>query len=160
MAEDKNEDIDKDKEVRKELKEISEKMASLEYTMGEISKPYGDMLQYMDRLKTITEGYFRIIDLYRAHGRVSPDLLLPEVKDPISREIINILFEKPELNISQIADILKERKGSASRKTVREKLAFLEEISAIEVIQDRKTRKFRISEEMSERWLKVLGLME
>ena len=125
----KKDEQDKTDEIREELKDISEKMASLESTMGDISKPYGEFAEHMTSLRKITEGYFRIIDLYRTHGRISPDLLLPEVKDGITKEIVNILFEKPELNISQIADILKERRGSASRKTVREKLSF--SISAI-----------------------------
>ncbi|MCK5038498.1 MAG: transcriptional regulator [Thermoplasmata archaeon] len=154
----KKEKEDGNKNIREELKDISEKMASLESTMGDISKPYGEFAEHMASLRKITEGYFRIIDLYRTHGRISPDLLLPEVKDGITKEIVNILFEKPELNISQIADILKERRGSASRKTVREKLNFLVEVGAVEILDDKKTKRYVITQELADRWLKILGL--
>ncbi len=149
-----------DEDIKKQLREMNEKMSSLEYSVGEITRPYADMLQHMDRIRTITEGYFRIIDLYRTHGRISPDLLLPEVKDPIMQEIVNILFEKPELNISQIADILKDKRGSASRKTVREKLTHLVDIGAIEVLDDKKVKRYAVSEALQERWLKILGLTQ
>ena len=148
----------KEEDIREELREISGKMASLENTMGEISKPYGEFAEHMASLRKITEGYFRIIDLYRNHGRISPDLLLPEVKDSISKEIINILFEKPELNISQIAEILKEKRGSASRKTIREKLTFLVDVGAVEILDDKKTKRYAITQELADRWLKILGL--
>ena len=154
----KKEKEDGNKNIREELKDISEKMASLENTMGDISKPYGEFAEHMASLRKITEGYFRIIDLYRTHGRISPDLLLPEVKDGITKEIVNILFEKPELNISQIADILKERRGSASRKTVREKLTFLVDVGAVEILDDKKTKRYVITQELADRWLKILGL--
>lgn len=144
--------------IREELRDISEKMASLENTMSDISKPYGEFAEHMSSLRKITEGYFRIIDLYRKHGHISPDLLLPEIKDGITKEIVNILFEKPELNISQIADLLKERRGSASRKTVREKLNFLVEVGAVEILDDKKTKRYAITQELADRWLKILGL--
>ena len=149
---------DDNENIREELKDISEKMASLENTMGDISKPYGEFAEHMASLRKITKGYFRIIDLYRKHGHISPDLLLPEVKDGITKEIVNILFEKPELNISQIADILKERRGSASRKTVREKLNFLVDVGAVEILDDKKTKRYAITQELADRWLKILGL--
>lgn len=154
----KEKDASGDEELKQQLKEMNEKMSNLEYALGEITRPYGNLMENMERLRSITEGYFRIIDLYRKHGKVSPDLLLPEVKDPISREIVNILFEKPDLNVSQIAEILKERRGTASRKTVRDKLAFLEEIGAIIVLDDKKIKRYAVSDDMQERWLKVLGL--
>ena len=154
----KKEKEDGNKNIREELKDISEKMASLENTMGDISKPYGEFAEHMASLRKITEGYFRIIDLYRTHGRISPDLLLPEVKDGITKEIVNILFEKPELNISQIADILKERRGSASRQPVREKLNFLVDVGAVEILDDKKTKRYAITQELADRWLKILGL--
>ncbi len=154
----KKDEKDNTDDIREELKDISDKMASLENTMGDISKPYGEFAEHMGRLRNITEGYFRIIDLYRRHGHISPDLLLPELKDSISKEIINILFEKPEQNISQIAELLKERRGSASRKTVREKLAFLVDVGAVEVLDDKKTKRYAITQELADRWLKILGL--
>ena len=87
-------------------------------------------------------------------------MLVPTVKDPIAQDILVILFEKKELNVSQIAENLREKRGTASRKTVRDKLVELEEANAIEILDDKKVKKYKVSDELVEKWLKLLGVMK
>ena len=150
---------DKEEEQKEEIKELSAKIDRLEGMIAEMAQPYKETREYMARFNEMASGYLKIISLYQKHGKVSPEMLVPTVKDPIAKEILVILFEKKELNVSQIAEQLRERRGSASRKTVRDKLKELEEADAIEVIEGRKVKKYKVSDELVEKWLKLLGVM-
>jgi DNA-binding transcriptional ArsR family regulator len=150
----------KEEEQAKEIKELHDKIDRLEVMISEFKQPFSEAQSYMNRFNEMASGYLKIIGLYQQHGKVSPEMLVPTVKDPIAQDILVILFEKKELNVSQIADQLKEKRGSASRKTVRDKLAILEDANAIEVIDDKKVKKYKVSEELVENWLKLLGVMK
>jgi DNA-binding transcriptional ArsR family regulator len=151
---------DKEEEQKKEIAELSEKIDNLESMIADMYQPYQEAMGYMAKFNEMASGYMKIIGLYQKHGKVSPEMLVPTVKDPIAQEILVILFEKKELNVSQIAEQLRERRGSASRKTVRDKLAELEEAGAIEIIDEKKVRKYKVSDELVEQWLKLLGVMK
>jgi hypothetical protein len=147
---------------KKEIKELSQKIDKLEGMISEMSKPYQEAIQYLGKFNEMASGYMKIIGLYQKYGKVSPEMLVPTVKDPIAQEILVILFEKKALNVSQIADNLREKRGSASRKTVRDKLAELIEANAIEVVEeeDKSIKKYKVSDELVEKWLKLLGVMK
>jgi DNA-binding transcriptional ArsR family regulator len=147
-----------EEDLRKEIKELSEKMERLEKTLKEISTPYSQVVGYMERFQEISKGYFKLLELYERHGAVSPEVLLPGLKDPISVEIIKILFDAKERNISEMTRDLKRRRGSASRRIVRERLQILEEKGAIECVSTGKSKKYRISQEMLNKWSQVLAL--
>ena len=150
---------DKEEEQKEEIKALPAKIDRLEGMISEMAQPYRETREYMARFNEMASGYLKIISLYQKHGKVSPEMPVPTVKDPIAKEILVILFEKKELNVSQIAEQLRERRGSASRKTVRDKLKELEEAGAIEVIEGRKVKKYKVSDELVEKWLKLLGVM-
>lgn len=150
---------DEEKEdIRKEIKELSEKIDKLEETLSKISKPYSDIVGYMGQFQSVSRGYFRLLDLYEKHGSLSPEIIIPELKDPISKEIVVVLFTKKEQNISQITEKLKKRRGTASRRTVREKLQSLLEDNIVVCEEGSKTKKYSISDEVVEKWSQVLGL--
>lgn len=150
---------DEEKEdIRKEIKELSEKIDKLEETLSKISKPYTDIVGYMSQFQSVSRGYFRLLDLYEKHGSLSPEIIIPELKDPISKEIVVVLFTKKEQNISQITEELKKRRGTASRRTVREKLQSLLEDNIVVCKEGSKTKKYSISDEVVEKWSQVLGL--
>ena len=110
----------KDKEdLRKEVKELNFRIGELEQIISELKEP-------LRQMHNAAKGYYKFIDLFMKYGGVSPDKIVPGIKDPISKEIINILFEKNGQNISQVTEVLRVRRGSASRRIVREKLAILE----------------------------------
>lgn len=150
-----NTEKDKDKEIQR----LSTKIDNLEGMISEMAKPYQETMAMMAKFNEMASGYLKIINLYQQHGKVSPEMLVPSVKDPIAQEILVILFEKKELNVSQIAENLKEKRGTSSRKTVRDKLIELEQANAIEVIDDKKVKKYKVSDELVEKWLKLLGVM-
>jgi len=151
---------DKEEEQKKEIEVLSEKIDNLETMIVDMYQPYQEAMGYMAKFNELASGYMKIIGLYQKHGKVSPEMLVPTVKDPIAQEILVILFEKKELNVSQIAEQLKEKRGSASRKTVRDKLVILEDANAIEVLDDKKVKKYKVSDELVEQWLKLLGVMK
>ncbi len=153
---DKEKETDKDKEIAR----LSNKIDNLEGMISDMAKPYQEAMGLMAKFNEMASGYLKIINLYQQHGKVSPEMLVPTVKDPIAQDILVILFEKKELNVSQIAEILKEKRGTSSRKTVRDKLKELEEAKAIEVVGDRKVKKYKVSDELVEKWLKLLGVMK
>lgn len=150
---------DEEKEdIRKEIKELSEKIDRLEETLSRISRPYSEFTDYLNQFQSISKGYFRLLDLYDKHGSLSPEIIIPDLKDPISKEIVVILFSKKEQNISQIAEELKKRRGTASRKTVRERLNTLVEKNIVVCDEGSKTKKYSISGEVVEKWSQMLGL--
>lgn len=151
---------EKEEEQAREIAELHKKIDRLEEMITEFRQPFRDAQGYMSKFNEMASGYLKIIGLYQQHGKVSPEMLVPTVKDPIAQDILVILFEKKELNVSQIADQLKEKRGSASRKTVRDKLAILEDARAIEVVDDKKVKKYKVSDELVEKWLKLLGVMK
>ncbi len=144
--------------MRKDIRELSEKMEKLEETIREMSAPYSQALGYIERFQDISKGYFRLLELYERYGAISPEVLLPGLKDPISIEIIKILFDAKERNISEITRELKNRRGTASRRIVRERLQILEEKGAVESASAGKSRKYRISQRLLDKWSQVLLL--
>ena len=150
---------DEDKEdIRKEIKDLSEKIDKLEETLTKISQPYSEIVGYISQFQSISKGYFRLLDLYDKHGSLSPEVIIPDLKDPISKEIVVILFSKKEQNISQITEELKKRRGTASRRIVRERLNTLLEKNIVVCDEGSKTKKYSISMEVVEKWSQVLGL--
>ncbi|MCK4948652.1 MAG: hypothetical protein KAS60_00985 [Thermoplasmata archaeon] len=144
--------------MRKDIRELSEKMEKLEETIREMSAPYSQALGYIEKFQNISKGYFRLLELYERHGAISPEVLLPGLKDPISIEIIKILFDAKERNISELTRELKNRRGTASRRIVRERLHILEKKGAVESASAGKSRKHRISQRLLDKWSQVLAL--
>ncbi|HEY4705572.1 MAG TPA: transcriptional regulator, partial [Thermoplasmata archaeon] len=88
----------------------------------------------------------------------SPELAVPGVKDDISRHIVAALMDRGDRNISQITDAVKGRRGTASRRIVRERLADLEREGIVIATPGVRSRTFRVSDEVRARWSQVLGL--
>jgi len=147
-----------EEDIQEQIKSLSEKMGSLEESMRMVVTPYSQLLEYLEKFQKISSSYFRLIDLYQRYGEISPDLLMPGVKDAISREIVKILFERDGQNISQITDRLKDRRGTASRRTVREKLKTLKERGVVNEKGSPKSKEFWLSEEYVRKWTDLIGL--
>lgn len=114
--------------------------------------------EYLQYVRHILASYMRLINIYMEHGKISPSIIFPEVKDSISREIIEILFSYGKLNTSQIAEELRKTRGSASRRIVREKLAQLMENGIVECEEKKNEKLYSVSEYAIKKWLKVLGI--
>lgn len=147
-----------EKDVRKEIQDLREQMEALSAAFDRIAKPYGQLFDYLERFQGIASSYFRVLDLYQKFGSVSPEIVIPGLKDPISKEIVKALFEKGDRNISQITEAVKARRGTASRRIVREKLESLIAQGTVVAEGEGKIRTFRVAAGVVEKWSQVLGL--
>jgi DNA-binding transcriptional ArsR family regulator len=145
---------DKDRKIE----ELAERIAELEASIRLITKPYADLVEQMDRVQGIVGRYFGLLDIYQTHGGISIDVIIPQVKDPISKEIVRILLDHPQLNISQLADELKKRLGSSSRRIVRAKLLVLIEEGIVVDDLENKVKTYSVSSALIKKWSQVLGL--
>ncbi len=145
---------DKDRKIE----ELAERIAELEASIRLITKPYADLVEQMDRVQGIVSRYFGLLDIYQTHGGISIDVIIPQVKDPISKEIVRILLDHPQLNISQLADELKKRLGSSSRRIVRAKLLVLIEEGIVVDDLENKVKTYSVSSALIKKWSQVLGL--
>jgi DNA-binding transcriptional ArsR family regulator len=146
----------KDKDRR--IEELSERIASLESSLREVTRPYSQLVEQLGQFQGIVQKYFRLLDLYQRHGVIAVDVILPELKDPMSREIMRILMDRPGLNISQISEELRTRTGSSSRRIVRERLEEMVRQDLLTEEKGSKAKTFTVSARVVEKWSEVLGL--
>jgi hypothetical protein len=145
-------------DLQDDVRELRKQMEALREALAKVAEPYREIVGYMEQLQTISRGYFRLLDLYAKHGAVSPDLVVPGLKDDISKAIVAALFEKSDRNISQIADAVKAKRGTASRRIVRNRLQTLVRDHVIVASGGSRGHTYRISEEVADKWSQVLGL--
>ncbi len=149
-----------DEEVQDQLKALAKKIESLEASLSRVAAPYGELLEYLERFQSISRGYFRLLEMYEKYGAISPELVIPGLKDPMSRDIVRVLFDGKPRNISEITRAVKGLRGTASRRIVREKLEALEADGAVVARQTGKSRVFTVSEAVTKKWSEVLGLLK
>lgn len=147
-----------DEDLRKEIQDLRDQMEALNAALDRISKPYGQLFDYLDRFQGIARSYFRVLDLYQKFGSVSPEIVVPGLKDPISKEVVKALFEKGDRNVSQVTEAVKARRGTASRRIVREKLEALVRDGVVVESGEGKIRTFSVAPAVVEKWSQVLGL--
>ena len=143
--------------------DISKKLADLEDAVGRIKGGYAELGQYMEVLREISSRYFRLMDMYTKHGKISVDLAAPEIKDAISKDIVRLLLDRADndregSNLSEITRELKNIRGTASRRIVREKVADLERKGFVNKTQKGKTSYYAISDSLVEKWYSLLGM--
>lgn len=157
MAED--EEDAENEALREEIHELGEKVSELEEALRAATRPISDLMSQLEGMNRLAGNYFRLLELYHKKGSISPEAVVPEVKDPISIEVIKVLFEQSDLNVSELTDRLRDRRGSASRTIVRERLQQLLD-GGIVVARDgpNGVTRYAISEEVSDRWYRMLGL--
>jgi len=103
------------KDLADEVKELNKRIAELEKMISVLVQP-------LQRVQTTTSNYLKVVQLLLEHGGLTPDLILPEVKDPISKEIVRVLLDRSEQNVSQITERVRSKRGTASRSIIREKI--------------------------------------
>ena len=103
------------KDLAKEIKDLNKRIAELE-------KMISLMIQPIQKVQNTKTNYVKIIKLLLENGGLTPDLILPDVKDPISKEIVRVLLDKSNQNISQITELVRNKRGTASRRIIREKI--------------------------------------
>lgn len=139
------------KDVTNEIKELSKRISELETMLAALLKPLSDA-------RKTTERYLRLAGLLLDHGGLTPDVILPELKDPISKDIVRVLLERPDQNVSQITDLVKARRGTASRRIIRHKLQLLEQQHIIQRQQKGNRTVYTLTAEVIRKWTQLLGL--
>jgi DNA-binding transcriptional ArsR family regulator len=147
-----------EEEQGKRIEELTQRIEELEESIRQVAQPYSELVRQLAMFQETVQKYFRLMDLYQKHGVVSIDTILPQLKDPISKEIMRILLDKPGLNISEITEELRARRGSSSRRIVRDRLGELLADKLVVERADRKEKTYEISEEVVRKWSQVLGL--
>src|SRR2546428_563250 len=146
-------------DLEKEIRELRSQIEALRSALSDVTRPYTELMAYVGRLQDVSRGYFRILDLYAKYGKVSPDLVIPGLKDDISRHIVVALFDRPDRNISQITEAVKRKRGTASRRIVRERLEDLERQGIVVATPGSRTRTVRVAAEVAVEGPQRRGLM-
>jgi DNA-binding transcriptional ArsR family regulator/uncharacterized coiled-coil protein SlyX len=154
------EEEDGEKEaLQEDIQELSTRVAELEEVLSEATRPIGDLWSQLEAMKSMAGNYFRLLELYQRDGKISPEAVLPELKDPISIEIVRVLFDQGDLNVSELTERLRARRGSASRTSVRERLIGMAEEGIVVVEAGPKgVSHYSISEGVMDKWFRLLGL--
>lgn len=147
----------KDHELDK-IEELTQRIKQLEETLSEIIQPYRELVDRLSHFQNLVTQYFQLLNIYRKFGMISIDVILPEVKDEISKEILRILAEKQGLNVSQITAELRMRRGTASRRIVSGRLQTLISRGYVTEKSERRQKRYEISDEVIKKWSQVLGL--
>ena len=139
------------KDVSSEIKELTKRISELETMLATLLKPLSDA-------RKTTESYLRLAGLLLDHGGLTPEVILPQLKDPISKDIVRVLLERSEQNVSQITDLVKSRRGRASRRIIRAKLTDLEQKNIIQRQQRGSRNVYTLTPAVVKKWTQLLGL--
>jgi hypothetical protein len=142
----------------KKIDELTHKVDQLETALREVARPYSELVAQLSQFQDTVQKYFRLMDLYQRYGTISIETILPEVKDPISKEIVKVLLDKPGLNISEITEQLRDRRGTSSRRIVRDRLNELVGQNVLLEKAGPKEKVYEITETVMRKWSQVLGL--
>jgi DNA-binding transcriptional ArsR family regulator len=139
------------KDLATEIKELNKRINELETMLSALIKPLNDA-------RKTTQNYIKLAGLLLDHGGLTPDLILPDLKDAISRDIVRVLLERNEQNISQITELVKSKRGTASRRIIREKLQELEIKNIVQKHQKGSRYVYSLTTEVIKKWTELLGL--
>ena len=138
------------KNLTEEVKELNKRISELEKMLSTIITPIQDV-------RKVTQNYMRLIGILIDRGGLTPEMTLPELKDSISKDIVRSLLERPNQNISQIEELVRNKRGTASRRIIREKLHYLEEKNIIQKHLKRSLYLYSLNESVIKKWSQLLG---
>lgn len=139
-------------------KDLTEEIKKLNKHISELEKMLSILAQPFKKIQETTSNYLRMIQLSLEHGGLTPDLILPEVKDPISKEIVRVLLERKDQNISQITELVRNKRGTASRRIIRDKINGLTEKNIIQKKQKGSVYVYSLSQVVINKWSQLLGI--
>jgi len=116
-----------------------------------------EMINPLREVSRSTRNYLKITSLILEHGGLTPDMILPDLKDQISREIVRVLLERQNQNISEITDLVRIKRGTASRRIIRERLKQLEEKNIVKKQMKGKIYVYTLTDKVIKKWSKMLG---
>ena len=138
------------KDLEKEVKKLNKRISELEKMLLQVINP-------LRQVSNTTQKYLKITSLVLEHGGLTPDMILPEIKDYISQQIVRALIDKKEQNISQITELVRSKRGTASRRIIRERLKELEENKIVKKQQKGSIYVYSLTDKVIKKWSQMLG---
>ena len=136
--------------LEQEVKELNKRISELEKMLSVLIEP-------LRQVSRTTRNYMRITGLLLDQGGITPDMILPEVKDTISIEIVRVLLDRSDQNISQITDLVRSKRGTASRRIIRERIKDLEEKGIVKKSMKGSRYVYGLTEKVIKKWSKMIG---
>ena len=144
-------------ELREEIESLKSQLNVMEGMLHTIMDMHKNVLKKVSTDSDIEKRYLRMLSLYKRYGRISPSLLT-EIDDPISESIVEVLLNKETANRTQITERVREKRGSSSRHTVRNRLKKLEEKRVVTKTEEGHGKVYKLTNQILEKWAKVLGI--
>ena len=138
-------------------KDLSKEIEELNKRLNELEKMISVLIGPLQNVEKVTRNYLRIAGLLLDNGGLTPDTLIPQIKDNISREIVRVLINKSDSNISQITEMVRSKRGTASRRIIRERIQELVKKNIIQKKQKGSRVVYSLTDEVIKKWSKILG---
>jgi len=138
-------------------KDLSEEVKKLNKRIEELEKMLSTLVEPLRNVRDLTQNYLKIAGIIIDKGGLTPDAILPELKDHISQEIVRVLLDRTEQNISQITELVRTRRGTASRRIIREKIKELTEKDIIQKKQKGSISVYSLTDKVIKKWSQMLG---
>ena len=139
---------------------LSDEIKSLNKRIDELETMLRAVIQPFQEIGKSTSNYIRLIGIMLEHGGLTPDTILSDLKDSIEKDIIRVLTQKKDLNISQITDNVRSTRGTASRRIIRIKLKNLEIKNMVFSQQKGSRVVYNLTDEVIKKWSQVLGFIK
>lgn len=146
-----------EEELREEIDDLKDQVSSLENMLENLMDVHKNVLEKVSVNSDMEKKYLEMLSLYKRFGHISPSLIM-DTDDPISEDIVELLLDSSGLNITQITERLREKRGRASRHTVRERLQGLEKEGVITRTEGDKGKNYSLSDRTIDKWAKLLGI--
>lgn len=138
------------KNLEKEIQQLQQRIKELEVMLSQALQP-------IQNFSKTTQQYLRLVNLLLEHGGLTTEVILPQIKDPISQQIIRSLLDKPDQNVSEITQRVKSKRGTASRRIIRKKIQYLIDQKIVESTQKGARIVYRLTDEVIKKWSQLLG---
>lgn len=144
-------------DLKEEINSLKKQMNELETIIKNLMNMHRNVLERLSTNSEVEKRYINLLSLYERFGRISPSLI-PEIDDPVSERIVEVLLDKKSANVTQITGAVRRKRGSASRHTVRDRLGKLEEEEVVEKVEQGRGKNYRLTEGVIEKWAELLGI--
>ena len=145
-------------ELKEEIDSLKKQLSVMEGMMENLMNMHKNVLEKLTVNTDVEQRYLKMLSVYQRFGKVSPSAL-PGIDDQISECIVEILLDANSLNITQITERMREKRGSASRHTVRNRLKKLEDKGIVTMSEDETYGKgYSLTQSTIDSWAELLGI--
>lgn len=144
-------------ELRNEIKSLKNQVNTLEEMLKNFMNMHKNLLESLSIGSEIEDRYIKLLSLYDRFGRISASIM-PKIDDSISERIVEVLLRQKSANVSQITRVVRQKRGSGSRHTIRDRLEKLEKEGVVERIDKGKGKTYHLTQEVVKKWAEKLGI--